>query len=238
METSRNHLELSPIIILFLAVVGAGSILAYHLGFFIPRILTVNAAKGIGNGYSFGDDFYPIWLTTRHFTADLYSSEVTRNIQQGLFGRALDSNNPKDPPSDYRQFAYPAYTDLLLFPVSAADFPTVRIALAFLLPILTIINLRLWMFALQWRIKRYDFAAIAILTLCTYEVLEALFAEQPGLLVGFFLAGAAAALRGGKFLLAGLLLGLTLIKPQMTLRWFTSSSGASQIENALESGSV
>ncbi len=191
--------------------------LVYHLGFFIPRMLAVKAASGYGNGYSFGDDFYPIWLTTRHFTADLYSSEVTRSVQKGLFGRALDPNNPKDPLSDYRQFAYPAFTDLLLFPASASDFPTVRIALAVLLPILTIINLRLWMCALQWRIKRYDFAAIAILVLCTYQVLEALFAEQPGLLVGFFVAGAAAALRGRKFLLAGLLLALTLIKPQMTL---------------------
>jgi hypothetical protein len=47
-------------------------------------------------------------------------------------------------------------------------------------------------------------------------VLEGLFAEQVGLLVGFFLAASLAALVGGRLVLSGSLLALTLIKPQMT----------------------
>jgi len=39
--------------------------LYYHLGLFLPAVLEIRAAKGLGNGYSFGDDFYPIWLTSR-----------------------------------------------------------------------------------------------------------------------------------------------------------------------------
>jgi hypothetical protein len=47
--------------------------------------------------------------------------------------------------------------------------------------------------------------------------MEALFAEQPGLMVGFLLASAALSLRRNRLWLAGTLMGLTLIKPQMTL---------------------
>jgi hypothetical protein len=47
-------------------------------------------------------------------------------------------------------------------------------------------------------------------------VLEGLFAEQMGLLVGFVLAASVIALVEGRLFLSGSLLALTLIKPQMT----------------------
>jgi hypothetical protein len=221
MATSQpKTLSLSPILVLCLALIGAGSMLGYHLGFYVPRMLEVRAFNGGGNGYSFGDDFYPIWLTTRQWRVehcDFYSPAMTREIQKGLFGRPLDPHNPNDPPVDYRQFAYPAYTDLLLWPAALLEFPKLRLVLAVLLPLLTAVSIRFWMLALDWRVGPVRFATIVVLTLCTYELLEAFFAEQPGLLVGFFLAGAALALRRNRLLLAGVLLSLTLIKPQVTL---------------------
>jgi hypothetical protein len=48
-------------------------------------------------------------------------------------------------------------------------------------------------------------------------VLEAFFADQPGLIVAFLLASSLIALRHNHLSLAGVLLSLTLIKPQMTL---------------------
>ena len=53
------------------------------------------------------------------------------------------------------------------------------------------------------------------MTLSSYAVLEGLYAGQMGLLVGFLLAASLAALVEGRFFLAGSLLALTLIKPQM-----------------------
>src|SRR5580698_9437082 len=91
-------------IALTLALLGSASILYYHLGLFLPRTLEPRAALGLGNGYAFGDDFYPVWLTTRQWRAehrDPYSPEMTREIQTGLFGRPLDPRNPTDPPVDY-----------------------------------------------------------------------------------------------------------------------------------------
>src|SRR5262249_10285141 len=58
---------------------------------------------------------------------------------------------------------------------------------------------------------------IALLTLFNYPVLEALFALQPGLIVGFLLAAVLYAMQRNQPLLAGILLALTTIKPQMTL---------------------
>ncbi len=59
-------------------------------------------------------------------------------------------------------------------------------------------------------------ASFILLTLSSYVVLEGLFAEQVGLLVGFFLAASFAALVDGRLFLSGSVLALTLIKPQMT----------------------
>jgi glycosyl transferase family 87 len=208
------------LVALSFALVGAACLDYYHLGLFIPRMLQVRASIGLGNGYSFGDDFYPIWITSRaaHVDhADIYSAAMTRQIQTGLFGRPLDARNRFDPPTDYRQFAYPAFTDLLLWPAAWLDFPRLRLLLAVLLPLITAASLWIWLQAIDWKFSPLWFAVLVILTLSTYQLLEAFFAEQPGLLVGFFLASAALALRQNRLTLAGVLSSLTLIKPQMTL---------------------
>src|SRR5579863_4633508 len=205
---------------LCLAMLGAASMLYYHLHLFIPNVLELRASKGLGNGYAFGDDFYPVWLTARQWRLEHrgpYSPEMTREIQKGLFGRILDARNPNDPPVDYRQFTYPAFTNFLLWPATALDFPTLRVVLAIALPLLTAARLWLWMSAMRWRIHPLWFAVTVLLALCNYPVLEALFAEQPGLIIGFLLASAVLALRKNWLSLAGVLLSLTLIKPQMTL---------------------
>jgi len=192
----------------------------YHLHLYIPNVLEARAARGLGSGYSFGDDFYPVWLAARQWRTehvDLYSRDMTREIQIGLFGRALDARNPADPPVGYREFAYPAFTELIFWPVANADFTTLRTVLAVILPGLTAVSLWLWVLALQWRVHPLWFGILVLLALSSYQALEALFAEQPGLFAGFLLAGAILALCRQRLLLAGTLLSLTLIKPQMTL---------------------
>jgi Glycosyltransferase family 87 len=219
-RTRRLSRKVAVFAALIFASIGAGAMVYYHLGFFMPSILEARALHGGGNGYSFGDDFYPVWLTTREWRLkhlDLYGPEMTREIQIGLFGRALDARNPADPPTDYRQFAYPAFTDLILWPATMIDFPGLRVALAILLPLLTAASIKFWMLALDWRIAPVWFAVVVLVGLCNYQLLEAFFAEQPGLFVGFFMASAALALRRDRLVLAGALMSLTLIKPQMTL---------------------
>jgi Glycosyltransferase family 87 len=207
-------------IFLAFAVIAASSMLDYHLRLFIPQVLHAREVKGLGNGYAFGDDFYPIWLTTRQWRnehRDLYSTGMTREIQIGLFGRALDARNPLDPPTDYRSFAYPAFADLLFWPTAAVEFQTLRVALGIVLPMFVAGSLWLWIRALRWRISPMWFVIITLLGICNYPILEALFAAQPGLVVGLLIAASAWAIRSNRPLFAGVLASLTLIKPQMTI---------------------
>ena len=55
----------SPTLALCLALIGAASMLYYHQGLFMPRVNAVRAATGLGGGYSFGNDFYQVWLSAR-----------------------------------------------------------------------------------------------------------------------------------------------------------------------------
>ncbi|MGB0032706.1 MAG: hypothetical protein WBP77_16065, partial [Candidatus Sulfotelmatobacter sp.] len=176
----------SPIaaLALGLALVGAASMLYYQFGLFMPRVQTVRAAKHLAGGYAFGNDFYPIWLTSRQWLRnhrDPYSPAVTRDIQIGLFGRPLEAQFPTDPPTDYRTFAYPAFADLLLWPASEVPFPPLRVAWVGLLAALTAASVFFWTQALSWRVSRIWQGVILLLTLVSYPALEGLYAGQLGL---------------------------------------------------------
>jgi hypothetical protein len=203
-------------VVLAVVILCAACMVYYHLGLFVPHALQTRAAQGFGQGYSFGADFYPIWLTSHDQRRDLYGPETTRQIQVGLFGRTIDTHNSAVS-QGYRTFAYPAFTDLLLWPLAILPFSAARVALAVLLPALTVLSIFLWLRSLHLRAGPVTLASLALLTLSSYAVLEGIFAEQIGLLVGFLLAASLAALVRQRFFLSGSLLALTLIKPQMML---------------------
>lgn len=190
----------------------------YHQGLFMPRVVAVRTAAGLGNGYSFGNDFYQVWLTSRECLRsgrDPYNAEMTRTIQTGLYGRPLDPNRPTDP-VDRRVFPYPFFTDLLFWPAAEFPFAPLRVAVVCVLAALTFAGVLLWLRALNWRLSAKWVAVILLLTLSSYPALEALFAAQLGLLVAFLLAASLVALQRGRFLLAGILMAITTIKPQVT----------------------
>src|SRR5262252_7027982 len=102
---------------LCLALIGALAMLYYHQRLFLPRVAEVRAAAGLRNDFSFGNDFYQVWLSSRALLReklDPYSPEMTGRIQVALYGRALD--NRQSDPLDLRAFPYPLYTDLLFWP--------------------------------------------------------------------------------------------------------------------------
>jgi hypothetical protein len=205
--------------VLSLITLCAACMVYYHLAIFVQEAEEVRAAHGFGKGYSFGADFYPTWLTVREgllHHRDPYSPLTTRQVQIDLFGRPLDTHDFAVTP-DPRAFANPAFAELLFWPLAFMPFPAVRIALAVILPAVTALSILLWLRALRLRASPVTFAALILLTLSSYAVLEGLFAEQMGLLVGFLLAASLAALVGQRLFLSGSLLALTLIKPQMML---------------------
>lgn len=207
-----------PLGIFFLALVGAASFLYYYFDVFMPRVQDATAARGLGNGYSLGGDFYPIWLTSRewiHNHRDPYGPEMASEIQTGLFGRPLDASIPSDY-KDLRRFAHPAFTDLLFWPLAELPFPISRIVVVCLLAAMTFASVLLWLRALAWHPAWSGYGVILLLALCSYPALEGLYAGQLGLMVAFLLAAAILALQRDRFLLAGILMALTTIKPQVT----------------------
>src|SRR5439155_17791839 len=123
-----------------------------------------------------------------------YTPEMTREIQMGLFGRAMDPHRPADPPISFRAFSYPLYADLLAAPLLPLGFDAVRVVLGLVLPLLTATSLVLWLRAFQLRAPPETLAVAVILVLVSYPVLEGLYAQQAGLLVGAALATAVAAI--------------------------------------------
>ncbi len=215
----RARSSRSSFIVLTLALLGAASMSSYYLGLFMPLLLQAHAARNWAAAYEFGHDFYPVWLTSHDCVpsgCDPYSPEMTRKIQQGLLGRTLSSKIASDPPTDYRTFVYPAFTDLLLWPAAQFPFRSVRVVVAFLLVGLTVASVFLWMQSLSLWPAASSLAAIVLLVVGSYPVLEGLYADQLGLLVGFLLASSLFAMQRKRLLLSGVIMALATIKPQMT----------------------
>ncbi len=190
----------------------------YYFGLLLPRARLRDAANQMVGCCAFGGDFYPIWLTGRELIrhgTNPYTQEATRAIQVGLYGRVMDPARPADPPTDFRAFAYPLYTDLLAAPLLPLSFSVVRVVLGTLLPLLTAASLILWLRAFRLKASPTTLTIAIILLLASYPVLEGLYALQAGLLVGAALAAAAASLARGRFLLAGILIAFASVKPQL-----------------------
>jgi hypothetical protein len=205
--------------VLFLVSFGAAGMAYYHLAIFIPRAIEIRAIQNLGNGYSFGADFYPLWLTAReglHHHRDPYSPETTREIQIGLFGRPLNAQHSAVT-QDPRSFANPAFTELLFWPLALIPFTVVRVGLVVILCTVTALSIVLWLRTLSLRAGGMTLTTLILLTLSSYAVLEGLFAEQIGLLIGFLLAASLSALVRQRLFFSGSLLALTFIKPQMVL---------------------
>ena len=219
---ARSYSDNRPLrfafITLGLALLAGGAMLYYHQCLFLPRAREVSAAKGLGGGYEFGNDFYPVWVTAREALRghDPYSAEMTRAIQVGLFGRALDPRVASDP-KDLRMFAHPAYTLLVMWPAADLPFETARVAMGVLLVTMTLGSILLWMKALSWQARWPWILVLVLLSVCSYPALEGLYAEQLGLLVAFLVTTAMVMLQRGRLLLAGVLIALTMMKPQMSV---------------------
>jgi glycosyl transferase family 87 len=195
----------------------------YYFDLLLPRARLHNAANAMAGQYDYGGDFYPIWLTGRELLfhgGSPYTPEMTRNIQTGLFGRPMDPRRPDDPPADFRAFSYPLYADLLAAPLLPLGFDAVRLVLGLLLPLLTAASLALWLRAFHLQVSTCTLAVATILVLVSYPVLEGLYAQQACLLVGAALAMSAALLARGRLALAGMLLALASVKPQLV--WLLS----------------
>jgi hypothetical protein len=163
-------------------------------------------------------DLYPRWLGARELLRrgrDPYSAEITREIQQGYYGRPLDPSRPDDP-KDQQGFAYPVYIVFLLAPTVDLSFYSVQIGFRWLLFALAAGSVLLWLRVLQWRASCGTILILVVLVFGWLPMVQGIKLQQLSLLVAGLLAGCGACLAGGWLVCAGGLLALATIKPQLT----------------------
>jgi len=202
---------------IFIALVMAASMWFYVQRVMIGHQLDLAARRGIPRGNL--SDLYPRWLGARELLLhhrDPYSTDVTREIQAGYYGRPLDAGRPNDP-KDQAAFAYPVYVAFLLAPTLGLPFEIVRLGFGWFLVILTGVSVWLWFGILNWRAKPTVVTIAICLTLGSFQVIQGIKLQQLSLLVAGLIAVSAWLVAEDRFTLAGALLGLATIKPQLVL---------------------
>jgi hypothetical protein len=166
-------------------------------------------------------DLYSPWVATRELLLhrrNPYSSEVTHEIQTAFYGHPIyQTYNQRKQPLNEQRFAYPVYTIFMMAPTVNASFSWLRRWAAIGLGLLTLASILLYLDLLEWRLPWMAKIAIGFFVLSCPQIIQGLRLEQLGLLVGFLLALATWCVQRNQLVLAGALLALCTIKPQMSL---------------------
>jgi hypothetical protein len=203
------------VVALVLAVVASASTWFYVNHILRAQQIADAAVHGTPRGNL--SDLYPRWLGARELLRhgrNPYSPEITREIQQGYYGRELDPRRPNDP-KDQQGFAYPVYVVFLLAPTVDLPFDTVEIGFRWLLVGLAVASVLLWLRVLARRASFGTTLIFIVLVLGWFPMVQGIKLQQLSLLVAALLAGCGACLTGGWLFCAGALLALATIKPQL-----------------------
>lgn len=161
------------------------------------------------------NDFYPRWKGTRLFWEEginPYSEQATLAIQQDMYGR------PALPHEDQVAFAYPFYTVFLLLPLAAPNLSYDWVQAIWLMAVLVtlalaiVVSLRL----ISWEMPPWLLAITLLWAILFYNSIRAIILGQFAAHVFLALVGCLLALRRQRYRLAGALLVLTTIKPQIS----------------------
>ncbi len=162
-------------------------------------------------------DLYPRWLGSRELLLrgrDPYSAEVVRDIQIGYYGRPLDPARPTDT-KDQQAFAYPVYVAFELAPTVKLPFEVVQRGFFWFVIAITAISILLWTRALRWGVPASAKILWIVLTLGSFPAVQGFKLQQLTMPVAAMMAASFCALAGGWIGMAGVLLGLASIKPQL-----------------------
>jgi len=130
-------------------------------------------------------DLYPRWLGARELLMhgrNPYSGEITREIQQGYYGRPLDPARADDP-KDQQGFAYPAYVVFLLAPTVGLPFDVVQIGFRWMLIGVAALTVWLWLRVLRWKVSCGTISILVVLMLGCLPMLQGIKLQQLSLLV-------------------------------------------------------
>ena len=160
-----------------------------------------------------GNDFLPRWLGTRLLLThgqSPYSAETTQAIQVMVYGRAAR------PAEDQQLFVYPAYTLFLIAPFAwLSDYTLARAAWLTVSEIAIIVLALAGLRLANWRLRPIGFASYLLFAVLWYHAVRPVINGNPVVMVALFLTLAMLAIRTRHDGLAGGLLALAAIKPQL-----------------------
>jgi hypothetical protein len=176
-------------------------------------------------------DLFQPWYASRELLLhdrDPYGPEVTREIQVAFYGKELNETVGIDGSGDQRfalayRFAYPLYIVFLVAPVVWMPFPDAQIVVLWFLALVTALSVLLWFHVMRKWMPAAGLVGLCALVLTSLPVMQGLNLRQPALLVAGLIAAAAASTVSGHLFLAGAMLALATIKPQVALlpiAWF------------------
>ncbi len=218
-EPNRASLRNRPLVLGI--ALAAAVLLSASTWFYMNHILrTQQIADAAAHNRPRGNlsDLYPRWLGARELLRhgrNPYDAEITREIQQGYYGRALDQARADDP-KDQQGFAYPVYVVFLLAPTLDFPFEPVETGFRWFLIVLAAVSVFLWQRVTRWKLSFGFSCILAVLALGWLPMVQGIKLQQLSLLVAGLLAAGASCLAGGWLLAAGGLLALATIKPQLT----------------------
>lgn len=213
----KRNASYAPFFLLLAAALCAASMWTYADRVLIPYQKTDADAHGRPRGNL--SDLFPRWLGARELLLrgrDPYSPGVTREIQQGYYGRALDPSRAEDP-RDQQGFAYPVYIAFFFAPTVHFPFEIVQRGFFWVLVGLTAATIPLWLRVLRWPLPLWASASLVVLTIGSLPVMQGLKLQQITLLVAALMAIALALLVSDRPVAAGMVLALSTIKPQLAL---------------------
>ncbi len=162
-------------------------------------------------------DLYARWYGTRELLLhhrDPYSRDITREVQAGFYGRPLESQNASDPTAQ-EGFNYPLYAVFLVAPFAGLSFATAQTISRWLLISAAACSVPLWMKAMGFHPRLPLVLAGMVLTAGAYPSVIEFYQQNLAALVVFLLAVAMASIARGWLVLAGFLLALSTIKPEI-----------------------
>jgi hypothetical protein len=206
-----------PVIAMVMALVCAAGVWLFLQRVIIPYQIADAVAHGRPRGNL--SDLYPRWLGARELLLhrrDPYSAEITREIQVGYYGQALDRTRLGDP-KDQQGFAYPVYVVFALAPTVRLPFEIVQSCFFYLLILLTAASALIWVHSLGWRNSISIRIVVVVLALGNLAVMQGIKLDQMTLLVAALIAIAILLLIYDYQAAAGLVLALASIKPQLVV---------------------
>lgn len=160
------------------------------------------------------NDFYPRWRGTQLYWQegiDPYSQEATEAIQRDMYGGRLAYDS-----EDQVLFVYPFYIVLFIWPLIKTDYLWVQaiwlVLVQFSLITAVILNLKLF----EWKMSPWLLALTLFWSVIFYNSTRTIILGQFAGLIYLWIVGTLLALKYDKDVLAGILISLTTIKPQMS----------------------